>query len=75
MRSIIPNLEGYDQVATSVIWLYQVRPLEVIRRNDLFGEDTVTFTGILTKEPKVYFAVVPKQIVEPHLQWIYVQKE
>ncbi len=72
-KAMIPNLKGYDGESTTIIWLYQVKPIEVTRHNDLFREDTVTITGKLTKEQKVYFALVPKRIVEPHLQWIYVE--
>ena len=70
---IIPNLKGYGGESTTIIWLYQVKPVEVTRRNDLFGDDTVTINGKLTNEHKIYFAIVPKQIVEPHLQWIFVE--
>lgn len=72
-KVMIPNLKGYDGESTTIIWLYQVKPIKVTRHNDLFGDDTVTITGKSTKEQKVYFALVPKRIVEPHLQWIYVE--
>lgn len=72
-KDMIPNLKGYNGESTTIIWLYQVKPIEVTRHNDLFGDDTVTITGKSTKEQKVYFALVPKQIVEPHLQWVYIE--
>lgn len=75
LKNYIPTLQGYDGESTSVIWLYQVKPTEITRRNDLFGDDTVTITGTLTKAPKVYFAVVPRQLVAPHLQWVFVETE
>jgi|GEM_PF-5353879 len=73
VKDIIPNLKGYDGESTTIIWLYQIKPVEVTRRNDLFGDDTVTINGKLTHEQKIYFAIVPKQIVEPRLQWVFVE--
>ncbi len=72
-KDLVPNLKNYDEESTTLIWLYQIKPITVTRHNDLFGEDTVTITGKLTKEQKIYFALVPKQIVEPRLQWVYVE--
>jgi hypothetical protein len=73
VKEFIPDLQGYDGETNTIIWLYQIKPVEVSRHNDLFGEDTVTITGIQIKEQMVYLAVVPKHIVEPRLQWVYVQ--
>jgi hypothetical protein len=75
VKDIIPNLKGYDGESTTIIWLYQVKPVEITRRNDLWGDDTVTINGKLTNEQKIYFAIVPKPIVEPRLQWVFVETE
>jgi hypothetical protein len=72
MQKFIPRLQGYDGESTSIIWLYQVKPVEISRQNDLFGDDIVTITGTATKDHKAYFAVVPKHLVEPRMYWIYV---
>lgn len=73
VKTLIPKLKDYDGESTTIIWLYQVKPITITRHNDFFGGDTVTIAGRLTKEQKVYFALVPKQIVEPRLQWVYVE--
>ncbi len=73
LKELIPNLQGYNGESTTIIWLYQVKPTAVTRNNDRTGSDTITITGILTKEQKIYYAVVPKHIVEPRLEWVYVQ--
>ncbi|MEO6907979.1 MAG: hypothetical protein ABI210_08830 [Abditibacteriaceae bacterium] len=75
VKDVIPDLKGFDNETTTIIWLYQIKPVEVTRHNDLFGDDTVTITGKLTKEQKIYFALVPKQIVEPHLQCVFVETQ
>ena len=75
VKDTIPNLKGYDGESTAIIWLYQIKPVEITRRNDLWGDDTVTINGKLTNEHKIYFAIVPKKIVEPHIQWVYVETE
>lgn len=73
LKDLIPNLKGYNEESTTIIWLYQVKPTEVTRNNDWTGSDTVTISGVLTNEQKIYYAVIPKHIVEPRLEWVYVQ--
>lgn len=73
IKKIFPILKKYNRDATTIIWLYQVKPVEVVRCNDMFAEDAVTITGKETKDQKIYFAIVPKHLVAPHLQWVYIQ--
>jgi hypothetical protein len=71
-KEALPAPPNYDGLHTSIVWLYLIKPIGVERRNDSFGDDDLTIKGRLMHDKKIHFAVVPYELVKPHLQWIYV---
>jgi len=73
VKTLNPKLGGYNEKTQTIVWLYQVKPLQIQRSYDAWGKDSITIKGQVTKDKAIYFAVVPKQLVEPPLQWVYVE--
>ena len=80
IKKNLPALEGYDGETTTLIWLYNVKPFSIVRRNDIWGEDKLTIHGELTNDGKNYYAVVPSTLTAPSsvqatstAPWVYVE--
>jgi len=73
VKMLNPKLGGYNEKTQTILWLYQVKPLQIQRSYDTWGKDSLTIKGHVTRDKAIYFAVVPKQLVEPPLQWVYVE--
>ena len=73
--NIVPGLQDYDGGTTSIIWLNEIKPTSVERRNNVWGDDELTISGKMMNDKKIYFAVVPTYLTEPSLQWIFVDKK
>jgi len=72
-EALPPGLKGYDAAASSIVWVYGVKPVRVRRRNDAFGDDEVTIEGQQEKNRAIYLTLVPKPLVAGHLMWVSVE--
>ncbi len=75
MKELLPQWRLRNSGATSVVWLVQMRPDAVRRRNDMFGEDEINIHSKPAKAGTVYFAVVPEKLVRDQVRWVRVVVE
>ncbi len=67
------GLASSKNEATSFIWLRNIKPTSVSRRNDIFGEDELTIYGKTMNDGQNYFAAIPAVLAAPDLYWIFVK--
>lgn len=72
IKNFLPQWQLSNPETTAIVWLVQVRPDAVRRRNDSFGEDEINIHGKPEKAGTVYFAAVPVELVRDRLQWVRV---
>lgn len=72
VQKLIPEWRLSNRDGRAVIWLVQMQPKVIRRRNDLWGEDELNLHSKPAKAGTVYFAVVPQELVRDRLQWVRV---
>lgn len=73
IRRSVSGLISHKSEATSFIWLRNIKPTSVSRRNDIFGDDELTIYGKPMNDGGNYFAAIPAEFAVPNLKWIFVK--
>ncbi len=70
VKTLLPQWQPSNPDEKAVVWLVQMRPDKVRRRNDSFGEDEINIHSQPGKAGTLYFAAVPEKLVRDRLQWV-----
>ena len=73
IRQSVSGLSPNKSEATNFVWLRNIKPTSVSRRNDIFGDDELTIYGKTMDNGKNYLAAVPAALAAPKLEWIFVK--
>ena len=73
IRQSISRLAPNKSETASFLWLRNIKPTSVSRRNDIFGDDELTIYGKPMDDSRNYFAVIFTTLAAPKLKWIFVK--